>query len=777
VEFQTIMSKLHRAYFSRTVCPETSHTKLCDVFRVVSLGMQMGRSKVFLRRRVFEALEFLRNIKLGLSAIAIQSHVRRLLAQLQYYDSLHAVVTLQCFVRQKAAKREYIELAQYNSAVKIQCAWRRFLAETEIFAAKLIAYFCQTYRRGAIARELCSILRVEHHALVLQRCWRRHYLESYYTRLRKATVIAQCLWRRKVAIRTVRYLRREAKDVGKIAAERDRFKQESARLKKEVERLKRSKQGHSDPDEDEVERLREEVERLQTVLAKTQGLPVSSIDIAATPETSKSSTKWSLHGFLGKKDDTSTGSQVSTGSYSPMPTIRRAFFMGDRNNSTPINPAELTQRMAEVEPIPSRSRTFNPGVASSSPSLLDTEEKMRPTDDYVYMVPTASTTMGSNPNDSLDNIDLNPAPVSERRGQEFSEELHHLHDVVLANNFQLVKDILRQSDEHHVLINEVGANGRTALHAAVLSSNFKIARILIEKGAIVNTQDFDGDTPLHLAEGAPMTTLLLEEGKANPNIPNIDGICALHIAVQRRDAGSVRMLLQHGAKVDTADNEKWLTPLHMAALPDKTDRVEIVEARMRARTIITNLLCSRNNGSNPDMNDQDHQGNSPLHYAAQIETPEAIDILNVFLEKGADPRLVNSLNLHPLLLLCHNHALRQHDVFQDCLHTMLFHGAEPNKQSTTGCTALHLSLYHRDMDSAVQLVNRGAELHLVWKKVSLQHVEFLAFVNLESLTFLFLNHRCSQNAGLHSGRTMGHRRCCHSIWFWMITRSIESSPR
>ena len=737
---------------------------LCDVCRVVSLGMQMGRTKVFLRRRVFEALEFLRNIKLGLSAIVIQRHARGLLAQLQYYDSLYAVVTLQCFARQKAAERRFIELARYSSAVKIQCSWRRFLAETEIFAARLIAYFCQTYRRGAIARELCSTLRFEHHSLVLQRCWRRHYRESYFTSLRKAAVVAQCLWRRKVAIRTVKYLRRDAKDLGKIAAERDRFKEESARLKKEVERLKRSKQGHSDPDEDEVEQLREEVERLQTVLAKTRGLPVSIIDIAATPET-KSSTKWSLSGVFGKKDE--TGSQVSTGSYSPMPTIRRALFIGNRDNSTPVNPAGLIQRQAEVTPTPSRSRTFNPGISSSSSSLLDTEEKMRPTDDTMYTVPTASTTMGNgivsdpNPNGSLDNIDLNPAPVSERRGQEFSKELHYLHDVVLANNLQLVKDILRQSDEHHVLINEVGANGRTALHAAVLSSNFKIARILIEKGAIVNTQDFDGDTPLHLAEGAPMTTLLLEEGKANPNIPNIDGICALHIAVQRRDAGSVRLLLQHGAKVDTADNEKWLTPLHMAALPDKTDQVEVGEARMRARTIITNLLCSRNNGSNPDMNDQDHEGNSPLHYAAQIETSEACDVLDLFLEKGADPRLCNSRNQHPLLLLCHNQALRKHDVFQDCLHSMLFHGADPNKQSTTGCTALHLSLYHRDMDSAVQLVNRGAELHLVWKKVNFatRRISRSSYYRITDVSLF--NCRCSQNAGLHSGRTMGHPRCCH----------------
>jgi hypothetical protein len=33
---------------------------------------------------------------------------------------------------------------------------------------------------------------------------------------------------------------------------------------------------------------------------------------------------------------------------------------------------------------------------------------------------------------------------------------------------------------------------------------------------------------------------------------------------------------------------------------------------------------------------------------------------------------------------------------------------------------LHLSLYHRDVDSAIQLVNSGAELHLLWRKVGIR---------------------------------------------------------
>jgi ankyrin repeat protein len=119
------------------------------------------------------------------------------------------------------------------------------------------------------------------------------------------------------------------------------------------------------------------------------------------------------------------------------------------------------------------------------------------------------------------------------------------------------------------------------------------------------------------------------------------------------------------------------------------------------------------------MNDQDREGNTPLHYAAQLETPDATEIISTILEKGADPNIRNCRNQQPLLLLMHNQDLRQiYDAFQECIHTLLYYGADPNHQSNTGCTPLHLSLHHNDIDSAIQLIDRSAELHLLWKRVS-----------------------------------------------------------
>ena len=536
-------------------------------------------------------------------------------------------------------------------------------------------------------------------------------MQSTFKNLRKSVVIAQSKWRQKKAIEAARERKREARDLGNVIAERDRFKQESARLKKELEKLKNFRAAHSDKlDEDEVERLRKEVELLRKELEKNRTSPASAFDSNCAAPSTRGGTIWTLGGVFGKKGDAS--SQASSGSFSAMPVVKRVLSIGDSRNGAFDSPRNLKKSPIGVIPTPPRS---SPNV-----SLLDVEPDGVVEVTHTGLTANAHTFPGSvvavsNPNDGLDHY--NSPPVEERRGGDFLKELHNLHDAVISGDLRRVLKIVELSDEHHVLINEVGAGGRTALHAAVASSNIEIAQILIDHGAIVNSQDFDGETPLHLSKGTPMTTMLLEDGKANPNIPNVDGLCALHLAVQRRDAGSVRVLLQHGAKVDYADNIKWFTPLHFVALPERKDISDTFEKRMRARTVIASLLCNGSFSSNPDLNYQDRDGNSPLHYAVQIESIEACDVLNSFLDNGANPNLTNNRQQNPLLLLFLNDALRKEDAFQECLDSMLFHGANPNQQSMTGCTPLHLSLYHKDIDSAVQLVNRGAELHLIWKKV------------------------------------------------------------
>ena len=655
------------------------------------MGMQMGHSKVFLRRRIFEGIEYLRTKQLGKSAIVIQKHFRRFSAQRRYYDVYVATITIQSFARRVIAARRFFVILLDDSATKIQCAWRRFYAETGFVAARLIAHFCQVYTRGAIARKLHSN--------------RRNEFQTFHP----AAVRLQCFWRRLLAVEALKQLRREARDLGAVAAERDQYKEESVHLKKEIERLRRSKgspSGNVDSDRNyEVDRLRMEVERLQMALRQNQVDNPRQSNLITENSPQKSKQGWSAGDSFGKKgDESNEGYEVF---------------------DSPANARKIKKQML-TPPLPLRG--FSSGISTSSMSLLDAEgnaeveeyQLQTISDSPLYNPSTIySTTTMPQANDVNDesHLPFDSISLSARRGLEFTEELKRLHESIEGNNIDLMHDILKKSKDTHVLINEANPNGRTALHVAVASGNLKATRVLVEKGAIVNAQDHEGETALHLADAASLINFLLENGHSNPNIPNIDGVCALHVAVKRKDVASVRALLKYNAKLDAADNIRWFTPLHLAVLPESRDG-SIVEAHTKARPTIVKLLCDGINSSQLDLlNDKDHDGNSPLHYAVQIESADACDVINTLLEKGANPKTCNARNQQPLLLFCHNDAIRNEGGYQECLHSMLYHGADPNQQSNTGCTPLHLSLYHQDIDSAVQLVNRGAELHLMWSKV------------------------------------------------------------
>jgi ankyrin repeat protein len=297
-----------------------------------------------------------------------------------------------------------------------------------------------------------------------------------------------------------------------------------------------------------------------------------------------------------------------------------------------------------------------------------------------------------------------------------SHDLLQLHTSIRQGDRRLFDSVLQQTSEVCLLINQGDQYGRTSLHLAALALRCEMIGVLLSKGAVVNAQDDDGETPLHLAESFSVIDLLLK-GRANPNIPNIDGICAIHLSVQRRDINSVRLLIRSGASVNSADNIRWFTPLHLVALPARSKRDEKPQEDLRTR--IAQLLTGAFGSDKADLDYQDSEGNAPLHYAVQLETLEARSLVLAFLEKGANPNVRNDREQSPLHLLCHNEGLRQLGAFHDILLGMLSQGADPNCQSMTGCTPLHLALYHKDIDSAVQLVCGGADINLCWKKVRL----------------------------------------------------------
>jgi myosin-5 len=663
----------------------------------VFLGMQMGKTKVFLRRRAFEALEHLRGKKLEDSAAKIQAMARMYICRIDFEIARYAAVVIQNFIRQIGAFRIMQEYRIEDAVQRIQRAWRCYAARRVLAAGLCIAWWCQSTYRGAIARQYCAYVFLDTKVSIIQRSWKRYRSKRTFRTIRRSVVAIQNRYRCRVAKRELYRLRREARDLDSVAAERDQLREESKRLRKELKQARQETPPKEAKSDDEVEKLKSELRMLRTELENARrrsAVPRSDenvlilMDELTRREEQLEHLRHEIVSLRSHNDSfsiksfTMDSSSVSRGQISPLP-VAPPSRSPVRSDVSLLDEIEYAEKAVEN----SLDHSFIPDMHASVPPVPFPED---------------------------------PASLQQSDG----DEVRYLHSAIRQGNRKLFDQILRQTNAPCVLVNLGDQYGRTAIHLASLALDSYMTEVLIAKAAAVNAQDLDGETPLHLSENVAMTELLLNTGNANPNIPNIDGICALHLAVQRRDSDSVRALLLKNANVNNADNIRWFTALHLIALPARTEGETSSVTDLGPH--IAQLLTGPYGRDKPDLDYQDREGNAPLHYAVQLDTEEACGIICVFLEKGADPNIRNERNQSPLHLLCHNEELRNLDAFHEILHAILFHGGDPNIQSLTGCTSLHLSLYHKDIDSAVQLVSGGAELHLLWKKVSLPYSTELA---------------------------------------------------
>ncbi|XP_078659378.1 nuclear factor NF-kappa-B p105 subunit-like isoform X2 [Branchiostoma floridae x Branchiostoma belcheri] len=97
-----------------------------------------------------------------------------------------------------------------------------------------------------------------------------------------------------------------------------------------------------------------------------------------------------------------------------------------------------------------------------------------------------------------------------------------VHLAVMASNLGALKELVMAKVEVNV---PDGKSGRTALHHAVENENLAITGYLIlEAGADVDAQNFDGNTPLHVASGRGMLGMaaLLMAAGADPRLENYE---------------------------------------------------------------------------------------------------------------------------------------------------------------------------------------------------------------------------------------------------------------
>ncbi|XP_055359449.1 inversin isoform X2 [Betta splendens] len=162
----------------------------------------------------------------------------------------------------------------------------------------------------------------------------------------------------------------------------------------------------------------------------------------------------------------------------------------------------------------------------------------------------------------------------------------------------------------HIDINMADKYGGTALHAASLSGHVSTVKLLLDRGAMVDSLDVMKHTPLFRAceMGHRDVILTLIKGSASVDLVDVDGHTALHWAALGGNAEVCQILMENGISPNVQD-QAGRTTLQCAAYGG----------------YITCMAVLMENNADPNI--QDKEGRTALHWSCNNGYLDAVKLL------------------------------------------------------------------------------------------------------------------------------------------------------
>lgn len=226
-------------------------------------------------------------------------------------------------------------------------------------------------------------------------------------------------------------------------------------------------------------------------------------------------------------------------------------------------------------------------------------------------------------------------------------------------------------------INAPEADGTTPLHWAVRADDLAKVNKLLAAGADAKAANRYGVTPLYLAcqnANAAIIERLLKAG-ADPNAVSTEGETALMTVARTGVVEAAKVLLDHGAKVDTREEWHGQTALMWAVDEQHPAMVKELIARGADVNAVSNInKWERQNTAEPREKWLPLGGLTPLLFAARQGCVECEQIL---LDAGARINTADPTGISPVLMAIIN-------GHYDAAGLLLNRGADPNLADETG---------------------------------------------------------------------------------------------
>ncbi|RDD41572.1 Transient receptor potential cation channel subfamily A member 1 [Trichoplax sp. H2] len=332
---------------------------------------------------------------------------------------------------------------------------------------------------------------------------------------------------------------------------------------------------------------------------------------------------------------------------------------------------------------------------------------------------------------------------------------HVLHLAAQQGNIPITRLILGHLKQFDLsLLNTCDNEEMVPLHYAADHCHLEICQLLIQHGSEISLQAEDGSTPLHLAayrKQIHISKFLLSVATKHKNnhfvdIRDNDGKTALYIAIEMNHYEMIKLCLDHGASpIQIQDMEnlmfqqgKTKPMLHLAANNGNID--------------IAKLLL--NHGTKIDSLDEDNY--TAMHYAALGNHADMITFLHEQYENIRDFKLEKDRN---------NYITIQQKGYIEVSCKLLNLGANISVVDTEKRTCLHFAIYSPDTNILQMLLKNGAA-SLINNQDSEGYTPFLASVrNRDSKVMnLLLDHGANAATLNKNGDNFLHLSAIHNCY-------------